>query len=1225
MPPKLAAVAKLSSLFGRITPDRPLSWRRGQSPFSKLLRQDGAKEELKRILRNNQTRYVLGTKMRQGNGQTRFVYRPVNLSQVDTIIKRATDGDEDNEALLDEDYDKGNAFFTHRPEQETEYTLGLFRPQLLGQRQDLIETGRALGEKVINTNKRKWRDRKEGKESGARKQARKEVKEKQAEDNFELRMRKRKIARAEPQPKKKQKTLQGTGRKERVKSAALRSGRGTEPYKRVDGAVCFFPYVNSTPLDLEYAQVFSRGMDEEEVPHCLVSTLRYYGIDEAVCQGIALKLLGNAFHIPRKYFKIVADMSNSNLLISMCRNDTQFSKLQFTVNAAKPQRTLRLGIFMNHIFPNIMTTHTVFYLRNIDKIEQAIASGHLDEQHRSTVFRTNSTGTFVTRAQNTYIDTLTTLKELYILGKFTECSTVQRIKVSADIVLSQELLPQEQRCWAPVEPDDEDTHLGSVYFAADFESYVQGVHEPCLAAAHMIGDDANTNPSDVCVFTGEGLVEQLFQYFYDTCESVENDRRGAAPSNEEDEEKDEEDEEKEKLKKLKSRVIYFHNLRYDRTLFERDRNIRIQKVTVKDGNVYGMRVAFKGMMFDIRDSYKLIPIPLSKFGSTFSLPSHLKKQEEFILYDFYSPVNLQPTFRCSLADYTSGHFFAGGEEERDAFSTNLRKLLEAHAQRFSYEMFENDYFVFSPFALYIYYLEYDVAVMSAGLTVFRQEFLELTNEDIDPLDCLTISSLSYRLMGIRGAFEESYMVTGNMRAFLAKSVYGGRVFVNPLYEGKKVEEKLDYFDACSLYPSAIAFICEQRGGFPTGEAKVITPSMLQSFDTLVRESTEFTVKIRIISIHKKQLSVPFIAYRSEKEGTLSYIQELTEPIEVYVDKQTLLDYIEYHQIEFSILEGVYWEGELNNAWGEIVQELYAQRLIAKQEGKKVKAELIKLVLNSAYGKTITRASNSEVMYIQKFDSDDDETNWTLTLSNLFNVAKSWREVGDHQLEVTRHKLDDSFNMTKYGSMILAASKHIMNEVFNLMSDHGLPIYYTDTDSFVMRKDDRAVLADLFQERFNRKLIGKKLGNMHSDFSFQLEGKEVDPELVNSYEFYPAGRKLYLHRLEAVVDGVRHTSLQYKAKGCTSQGMKAAAAQLAEGDEGMVQLYQKLCEGKEMKILLNPPGQKVMFVYSKDNRCTTPMDPFYRLISSQAAKALGKAATSEIIISDEDHENVLLET
>jgi len=32
--------------------------------------------------------------------------------------------------------------------------------------------------------------------------------------------------------------------------------------------------------------------------------------------------------------------------------------------------------------------------------------------------------------------------------------------------------------------------------------------------------------------------------------------------------------------------------------------------------------------------------------------------------------------------------------------------------------------------------------------------------------------------------------------------------------------------------------------------------------------------------------------------------------------------------------------------------------------------------------------------------------------------------------------------------VLAASKRLMNRVFNLASDMGLNLYYTDTDSFV---------------------------------------------------------------------------------------------------------------------------------------------------------------------------------
>ena len=45
-------------------------------------------------------------------------------------------------------------------------------------------------------------------------------------------------------------------------------------------------------------------------------------------------------------------------------------------------------------------------------------------------------------------------------------------------------------------------------------------------------------------------------------------------------------------------------------------------------------------------------------------------------------------------------------------------------------------------------------------------------------------------------------------------------------------------------------------------------------------------------------------------------------------------------------------------------------------------------------------------------------------------------MGEHQIEATRYKVDNSFTLAHIGSQVLAASKRLMNRVFNLASDMG---------------------------------------------------------------------------------------------------------------------------------------------------------------------------------------------
>lgn len=979
-------------------------------------------------------------------------------------------------------------------------------------------------------------------------------------------------SRSNSQPRKDKSAKKPTARSRQREKQAGSSHVG-QRYERNSTNVSFFPYINTSDIPLEYAQIYTSGHDEKAVEHCLISTLRFFQVQEEVLSRVSFALAGHAFHIPRKDFKVVCRLANVNFHLSMFHNNTEMKRRNFDIFNDKQDDatiTVKAGLFMDHIFPNIQTEYSLFYLRNMGKIKAGNYCRPLDISR----FQANGQPKYSPDIKR--VDTLSVVRELFISNCFVQSSSIRRVKLPDTPIISAVSLANEQQEFEAKESED----CSTLFFAADLEAYVEGQHKCCLAAICIIPDNKSDVSADmlrhVTIFSENDPIGEMFLFLSRLIR-----KRG-----------------RQRGRPYDKHVLFFHNLRYDRSLFETHHDLIIQKIVIKDNQIYSLQLRCHGFVIEVRDSLKMIPVGISKFCKTFKLPDIMNKKDELILYDYFKPENMREnTFRCNVFEYTEDHTFAGGHEERADFMYRLTQQLPLIEE----VKFSSADKTFYPKALYMYYLKFDVAILAAGLAVFRSEFNSLTDNELDVLDSLTISSYAYKHMGYYGAFENSYQVSGNIRAFLGLAVYGGRVMCNSKYEGTSVTGvDLDYFDACSLYPSAIDYICRVRGGFPTGPAKVITPQ-LKEYSVLQQVAREYTVRVRITRIDRKQFSIPFIAWRHDNR--IDYIQEMPPDLdflEVVVDKQTLEDYIEYHQIQFEILEGVFWDGDLNPTWGEIVNRLYSARLTAKAQGQPVKADCIKLILNSAYGKTITRCSNTQVSYIpkKKYGKPKD---WELSISNAFHVIQKYREVGPNQVEVHKYQLDKSYNMAKYGSMILAASKHLMNEVFDLMSVNEMPIYYTDTDSFVMRKNDRDVLAERFESKFGRRLIGKQLGNFHSDFSFKYQGRDVDPDLVHSVEFIPAGRKLYIHKLVALVDGEVRQSIQFKAKGCTVEGMWHAAAKFGQGDEGMMKLYRHLTTGAKIPITLNPIGKKVKFVYSKTNAVSTPDVRFVRNICSQAAR------------------------
>jgi len=198
-----------------------------------------------------------------------------------------------------------------------------------------------------------------------------------------------------------------------------------------------------------------------------------------------------------------------------------------------------------------------------------------------------------------------------------------------------------------------------------------------------------------------------------------------------------------------------------------------------------------------------------------------------------------------------------------------------------------------------------------------------------------------------GVFRDVYEVSGNLIEYISKSAYGGRVSVNKKYVKKIVTGKIADYDGVSLYPSAINRLCRESG-LPTGPARRLTD--LDKWESYIHS----IMTVKITKVNKIQ-QMPFIAHRTE--DSILYKNEAPEQI-VIIDKLTLQDYIKFHDIEYEILDGVYWNGGINKKMGEIIQKLFTTRLKYKKT-KPDLANVIKLMLNASYGKTLTKKTKSE--------------------------------------------------------------------------------------------------------------------------------------------------------------------------------------------------------------------------------------------------------------------------
>ena len=1021
--------------------------------------------------------------------------------------------------------------------------------------------------------------------------------------------------------------------------------------KHYNANAAFYPYRHTCPeltSILDKHQIFFKGHERPAgEDHCLLQSLRNAGISEEKLLVCREHLRGSKCFVNTTKPQIdkigqllgikidICTVEKKKDGVSRCRRN--YRKKDSTLNPHLPHIELTLidrHIMFNEKLPQI----SVNYMAHRERI---IKQKGLSDPYLLQYCRNIENGDF---CRDTRESTMTLYKLITQMSKHgyideweadicpvfpkVDMKTIQLTQEIIDLSYgkkkAEELGEDKEEEEVKEEKEMKAKPLTSkpkeIYFAADFEAFVNETrHRTCLAGIvplRSLDELKSCEPQDYVKVESKDFAFLFRNYSL------------LKPDEEEEENEDQSDtivirlmrklgteirfkkDKKGKIVQTVLPVCFFHNLRYDMTVFLQDCGYKIKNIVRRGGTFYSVQVFHddeERLFVEFRDSSKLFgPGALSKCPDKFQLPKNLVKKEA-INYKYY---NREKRNRLiSVQEYSHNKSF-DTEESRLSFN---HKVLENLQECKEYAMFDEEKQTFNPWKYYEYYLMYDVVVLAASLMVYQRDFLSLT--ELDPLQSLSVSSLISKVCHKNGCFEGVLPVKNILRKFLQQSVYGGRVWVNPLYEGKVVEGKFQYLDAVSLYPTAMVKLSQEMG-LPTGRAKLLEPGQ----DPF--QYSHFTIQIKITAARKSQnTGIQFICKRptksseecevedaEEEEEGLRYVGEFDvergdDPIVCIVDRITLEDYIEFHQIEYNVLQGVYWDGPTNNLWGDVIEKWFELRLQHKRSGNKGMDGLLKLGLNSAYGKTIMRSVDEQNVYKNK-------SNYQTYLADNFLTIKNFQNMGQESVEFTMEKTDESSALVQAGSLVLSMSKRIMNRTMNCLSDLNSPIYYTDTDSMCIDHAIIPQLESLYNERYpGTPLIGESFGQFHSDFSV----KGCESKDIFSKKAYFIGKKMYLHILEAK-DNKNNTIEWYKMsfKGVTQASLQHLAKDFDEtkttiGGEsiylrGLEAAFQKMVDGEGLRALQNPPGDKnELFLYSKGSvGIQTSSQPFYKSIGSKSA-------------------------
>ena len=650
-----------------------------------------------------------------------------------------------------------------------------------------------------------------------------------------------------------------------------------------------------------------------------------------------------------------------------------------------------------------------------------------------------------------------------------------------------------------------------------------------------------------------------------------------------------------------------HNVKYDfQFLYEHLYQVsKIQRGSMLLSARADFYVDNKKCKFNFVDSYSFIATKLSAFPKMFGFEG----EKEIMPYGLWNTKTIKD--KCMRLSDTREYC------DRQLISMNIGKLVSDEEKEEYYKSFVdkakewdciiNDDFNGEHLVDIIKYSKMycivDVEILQKGYEKFKGWIDEVCGLDINHY--ITLPSIADAYMKKSDVYEGCFEISGSQLIFIQKCMVGGRTMTseNKMFNftgGNGIG--LDDLDAVSLYPSAM----KRMGGYLKGQPKVLhnkTYEFLKSIDGYFVEIT-----ITKVGINKK---FPLMSYITDT-GIRLWTNDMVGRT-IWVDRFALEDLIEFQQVEFVIDKGYYYNEGRNYQIGETIEHLFQTRLAMKKKKNAVE-QVYKLLMNSAYGRTLLKPFEDEKVYVS-------EKNHDKHLVRHYDSVKSVQKLHDNSYEITQQKpIIEHYNLAHIGCEVLSMSKRIMNELMCLAEDIGVDIYYQDTDSTHTPIADIPRLKEAYFKKYGRELEGNNMGQFNCDFDSkklkkkdlkihfekkygrpptddEIDDKKIKKEFkcnIISEESVFLGKKCYVDKLIIEGDdGGKLYGVDYHIRMKGVSGDAIADKILEEGID-VVELYDRLFDGEEIKFDLCCRGIKACFETMADGTMTT-RDIFARVI------------------------------
>ena len=888
----------------------------------------------------------------------------------------------------------------------------------------------------------------------------------------------------------------------------------------IEGA--FFKHTHKTNLDLTPLQIFNEVKAENYIDNCFVYALKIYAIEN---DNLLLNQIDNIKRdIKTRDLPIskIQEIANKyNLHISVKRNEDTTNIRHF---GDKQLQEIKLGLIDNHYFIIKEIEVNSFALKNYELVK--------DEEYWYKINKIKN-GKYFSKEKK-YINSFQVIKILLenketLLTEITKCDEIYKTPYH-EVIDKIHTLEYNDSQVKENEYEEKVNRFNYTNFFIDFETITsEEKHIPYLCCCATINEK----------FYGENCGRDMLNYIIKDRYKTEIKCNKKIKDN--------------KKKKFIGIRLIAHNAGYDlRFLF----NHLIRPSFIERGNMllrgngifdyFGEKVNIQ-----IQDSYALIPMPLRNFGKTFNI----NMEKEIIPYDLYTKenvnkVNVSLNECVKFCEYEFSKRNIGTNINEDDEKDFVNKFIENSKK---WNCFNEEQQTINIIEYSNYYCKIDCDVLRNGYNTFKDWIDEVCKLSIN--DYVSLPSLANAYMTKNGVYDDVYMLSGNVREFIQLCMVGGRTMISN-NEKKVVNYDVDDFDAVSLYPSAM----ERLQGYLIGKPKVIDNL---NYDWL-KDQDGYFVEILIKEVNKNY-SFPLMSYKN-KDGIRDFNNNMVGKI-IHVDKLQLEDLINFQEIKFDIIRGYYYNEGRNEKLKEVISYLFNERLRQKKLKNPIEA-VYKLLMNSAYGKTLLKPIDDKVDYVPISNFEKHVVKYYNHIKEITPLERCYR--------VKQFKaINEHFNNVACGVEVLSMSKRIMNEVMCLAEDNKINIYYQDTDSMHIDSDKVNILSDLYKVKYDKELIGKNMCQFHVDFSSDI----IKGDIKSVKSIY-LGKKCYCDKLEGKDEnGNIVNDYHIRMKGVSNQSIQHLAYEKYNGD--IMKIYEELYEGKELEFDLLCGGKKVSFEFHKD--------------------------------------------